>query len=439
MLDLEGYAVEYLEDLASKTLIMVYQKSTRRAVIRRSWAQGIKTCGLHSSWWHLCHREATMMNVFYTVTSLEDGIGEHIKGQTILSIHNNVLFGIKDVYESMVENCASTAHSLLCFGPYHQYQVPVCFELGSLQHLDALNIRFYEFPLEVTELIELTYLALTCNGKVPPSISKLQKLKFLIIHQHFSIRFRGAPSYLPMEIWDMKDLRYMQIMGRDLPSGDTLLPNLLKLLNVSSHSCTKSVFEGLPKLRKLGIQIELTPFVAEPSTYFDHVSLLHTLESLKCVVVNPDFTSKIVPPPALPNFAHHLKKLSLSGLGCSWEEMSKIASLKNLLVLKLRSNAFRGPKWDFKEYRFVNLEYLLIEDCDLEKLEVGDESFKDLQYLCIKHCYKLKEIKVESKLAISNIEVVDCNPLAEKQIKKVMLRCNRLIHNFSVYSSWMKS
>ncbi|XP_057774788.1 putative late blight resistance protein homolog R1A-10 [Salvia miltiorrhiza] len=439
VLDLENYAVEYLEDLASKTLVMVHQKSTTRAVIRRSWAQGIKTCGLHSSWWHLCHREATKRNVFYILTSLEDGVGEDIKGQTTLSIHQNVLFGIKDVYESMVENCASSARSLLCFGPYHQYQVPVCFELRSLQHLDALNIRFYKFPLAATELVELRYLALTCNGKVPPSISKLQKLKFLIIHQHFNIKFRGVSSYLPMEIWDMKDLRYMRIMGSDLPSGDSVLPNLSKLLHVSSHSCTKSVFEGLPNLRKLGIQIELTPFGAEPPTYFDHISLLDGLESLKCVVVNPDFTPKLIPQPSLPNFPSHLEKLTLTGLGCSWEEMSKIASLQKLAVLKLRSNAFRGPKWDFKEHRFVKLEYLLIEDCDLEKLEIGDESFDDLQYMCMKHCYKLKEIRVESELAISNIEIVDCNTLAEKQIKKAMLRCNRLIHNFSVHSSWMKS
>lgn len=231
----------------------------------------------------------------------------------------------------------------------------------------------------------------------------------------------------------------MQVMGSDLPSSDNLLPNLLKLLNVSSHSCTKSVFEGLPKLKKLGIQIEFTPSVSEPSTYLDHVSILGRLESLKCVVVNPDFTPKIASPPLLPNFSIRLKKLSLSGLGCSWEEMRKISSLKELEVLKLRSNAFRSPKWDFREHRFVKLEYLLIEDCDVARLKMRGESFNDLRYLCIKHCYKLKELLVESHFSVSNIEIVDCNPSSEKEIKKAMLRSNRLAHNFSVLSSWIKT
>lgn len=364
---------------------------------------------------------------------------EDINGQTTLSFHNNVLFAIEDVYNSMLENCACTARSLLCFGPYNQYQVPVCFSRRLLQRLDALNIRFYEFPCEVTELVELRYLALTCNGKIPPSISKLCELRFLIVHRHSSIiKCRGPPTYLPMEIWDMKEF---QIMGSDILPGETttFLANLSKLLHVSNRSCTKSVFEGIPKLKKLGIRIELTPFDDdndELTACFEHVYLLQNLQSLKCVVVNPDFTSKVVPQPVLPTFPSHLKKLTLSGLGCSWEEMRKTASLKNLEVLKLQFNACRGPKWEIKEYGFAKLEYLLIEDCDLERLEMGGESFDDLQYLCIKHCYKLKELCWGSDLSIANIEVVDCNPLVEKQMKKAMLRRNELVHNFSVHSSW---
>ncbi|KAH6756724.1 hypothetical protein C2S53_000814 [Perilla frutescens var. hirtella] len=446
LLDFEDNAAEHLEDLAINSIIMVHQKSTKRAVIKRFHAQGVKTCGLHSSWRHLCHREAAKMNVFHILNSRKDGVGEEIKRQKTLSIHNNVLLGIKDVCESMVENCASTARSLLCFGPYHPYPVPICFGLESLRRLDALNIRFYEFPYQVMELVELRYLAITCNEKVPSSISKLGKLQFLIVHQHLNIRYSdAAPSYLPVEIWDLKELKYLQIMGSDLPSGNIddnhdLLPYLSKLLHVSSYSCTRSVFEGLPNLRKLGIRIELVPDAAadECLAYFDHVSLLERLESLKCVVVNPEFTCEAVPPPALPIFPLYLKKLALNGLGCSWKDMSKIASLEYLQVLKLRCNAFRGPKWDFGKYRFVKLQYLLIEDSDdLEILKVGHESFKKLEYLSLKHCYKLEELCWESaELSVSNIELVDCSPLVEKQIKKAMLRGSKLDHNFSLNYSW---
>ncbi|KAL8547627.1 hypothetical protein ACS0TY_007088 [Phlomoides rotata] len=64
----------------------------------------------------------------------------------------------------------STARSLLCFGPPHQYQVPICCDLhlNWLKVLDALAIRFFEFPDGIFRLILLRYLALmTANSLIP--------------------------------------------------------------------------------------------------------------------------------------------------------------------------------------------------------------------------------------------------------------------------------
>ncbi|KAL8542020.1 hypothetical protein ACS0TY_003035 [Phlomoides rotata] len=62
--------------------------------------------------------------------------------------------------------------------------------------IDALAIRFYDFPLEVLKLVLLRYLTLTCNGKLLHSLTKLWKLQFLIVGQHLSIKSSRAPSII---------------------------------------------------------------------------------------------------------------------------------------------------------------------------------------------------------------------------------------------------
>ncbi|KAL1564961.1 hypothetical protein AAHA92_07238 [Salvia divinorum] len=425
---MEDYALECLEELASYSLVMVYKKSKSKTSSKRP---SLKTCGLHSTWLHLCCKEAKINKFFHVMHSYEDGFGEGIKGQTRLSIHNKVLFGIKDVHRSIEEHCSSTAKSLLCLHPYHQYQVPLCFKLRLLQHLDALNIRFYDFPLEVLELVRLKYLAFTCNCDLPTSISNLSSLHFLIVSQHFNFKTSGTPSYLPMSIWDMKELKHLQIMGSDLPDlHGAILPNLSTLLGVSALSCTKTVFQSLPNLNKLGIQIELAPDVIEPLSCFDHICQLKELESLKCVVVNPDYCCGVVAP--LSAFPLSLKRLSLSGLGYPWEEMGKIASLPSLEVLKLRCNAFQGSKWEVEGHSFMKLKYLLIEDCDVERLMVGKlKSFRRLQCLSIHHCYNLDELYWKFYEDLSKIEVIDCHPLFEKQMKEALLWKKNVTQDYS--------
>ncbi|KAL8479360.1 hypothetical protein ACS0TY_026287 [Phlomoides rotata] len=234
---------------------------------------------------------------------------------------------------------------------------------------------------EVLKLVKLRYLALTYNGTLPPSISDLRKLQYLIAHPHLSIKSCGDLFNLPMEIWDMKQLKHLQ---------------------------------WSPESKEVGIKIELAPDAADPLYCFDHISHLTNLESLKCVIVNPAFKLGVVSPVlSFPCFSFSLKKLSLSGMGYPWKEMRNIASLPNLGVLKLRFNAFRGPEWELEENGFPNLRVLLIEDIDLVKLKWAHENFKTLFVLRIKHCYKLEELHLENLPKIIEVEVVDCSPLTE--------------------------
>ncbi|KAL8547576.1 hypothetical protein ACS0TY_007049 [Phlomoides rotata] len=192
----------------------------------------------------------------------------------------------------------------------------------------------------------------------------------------------------------MKELKHLQVTGSSLPDPDSdkLLPNLLTLLDVGARCCTRSVLERIPNLKKLGIQIELPPDGAEIPSFGNHIPYLEKLTSLNCVIVNPT----LITPPPLPDLPLGLKELSLSGFGYPWEEMSKIALLPNLEVLKLRCYAFRGPKWKShagygpggpKDWEFKQLKYLLIEDTDLVDWIALSGSFNRIRRIILKNCY----------------------------------------------------
>lgn len=201
----------------------------------------VKDFRLHSSWNHLCKEEAKRLKFFNVLNKLCDALGECTQGQRRLCLDNSILFGIRFSGAELCIQCT--------FCPLFRV-------------LHALKLRFYEFPIEILNLVHLEYLALTYNGGLPSSLSKLFNLQFLIIHLHMSIRSCKAPSYLPIKIWDMHELEHIEILGIScLPNPncvDSTLKKVSTLLGVSSNSCTRDVFSRIPNLRKLRIQIELT-------------------------------------------------------------------------------------------------------------------------------------------------------------------------------------
>ncbi|KAL7153030.1 hypothetical protein ABFS83_04G137700 [Erythranthe nasuta] len=433
-----NFAWECLRQLSHKNVVMVHKKS---------YCNAIKSCGLHSSFWHLCNKEARKNKFFCALNSLADCLAEEDpKSQRRLCVRNNVLFGIQDAYDSIAS--LLSVRSLLCTGPYHQYPVPICLSLRSLTILDAITIRCYEFPMEVVKLVHLRYLTLTYDKSLPASISELLNLQYLIVRRHLSIKNSIRNSYyLPVEIWDMQELKHLQVMGSDLPHPyceDSLLPNLLTLLDVSPKSCINNVLERIPNLEKLGIRIESAPDNVEPPLLFlDRISQIHKPSTLKCVIINPKITSGIdvAPRAALSTLPSSLVKLTLSGCGFPWEEMSKISSLPNLKLLKLRCYAFRGPKWEIQEEEFEKLEFLLIEDTDLVNLTVLGDSLSRLQLLSIKHCYKLQKIPLKFGTYQTKIELVECNPLPQTFANELKdLRAEKYYFRhplvLNVHSSW---
>ncbi|KAL8548637.1 hypothetical protein ACS0TY_007792 [Phlomoides rotata] len=141
--------------------------------------------------------------------------------------------------------------------------------------------------------------------------------------------------------------------------------------------------------------------------------------------------SETVAPAPLAS-ASFLTKLTLSGFGYPWKDMSIIGELDSLRVLKLKCYAFQGKTWEVSKATFQDLEYLLIEDTDLVKWTGADKSFPQLEKLIIKNCYKLQEIPVNVMSSLEEIRLVDCNPSAVTCAKQ-MTPTNCF---FYVDSSW---
>ncbi|KAH6761196.1 RNA helicase family protein, partial [Perilla frutescens var. frutescens] len=382
---LEEFAMKSMEDLVSNSVAIVCKQSFES--VRR-----IKSSKLHSVNWNLP----------------------------------------KEVYDSMTA-VTSTTRSLLCTGEDHQYPVRIYFNMILLKVLDAHAIRFYKFPEEVVKLLQLKYLTLTHNGELPSSIANLQQLQCLILRGHHNIikLVQRDSSSLPDEIWDLQELRHVRIKGSNLPDPikGTKLPKL-STLYVNANSCSENVLRSMPNLKKLGITIELQPDAAETIRWLEHVRILDRLESLKCVVVNPQPRSQSVVSLAddLSNWRWwHLKKMSLEGLGLSWNYMSAVGSLYCLEVLKLRCSAFQGPEWNTKAGQFQSLKYLLLEDIDLVHWTAEDKYFPRLCHLSVRHCYKLKEIPCQIGIADISIpklllEVDDCSPSVVDSVQKIKLK-----------------
>ncbi|XP_047962787.1 putative late blight resistance protein homolog R1B-12 isoform X2 [Salvia hispanica] len=383
----------FLKELAyDYNLVLRILKSVNKADVE-FYVEQYKTCRLHSSWQHVCRGEASKNKLYHVLNKFNDASGEILTGQRGLCLENNILFGIKEFRESVRFNCAPYVRSLLLYGPYHQYPITIDVGFMLLREIDALTQRFYTFPTEILILVQLKYLALTCNGDVPATISKLFNLRVLIIHPHMNIRRCAAPSYVPIHVWDMQKLEHIEILGKGLvvPSHVASLEKLSTLVGVNaSISAIFKLSCRIPKIKKLGIQIEITPSedLNDLLSCLGCISRLGSLETLKLCITNPviNHNHVFVMNPRSLKFPCTLKKLHLSGMGFPWKYMNIIGSLPGLIVLKLRSYAFHGSHWKTK------------------------------RYVSMKHCYKLEDIRKASFLdrchGTIEIELEDCNPLA---------------------------
>ncbi|KAH6827949.1 hypothetical protein C2S53_013417 [Perilla frutescens var. hirtella] len=141
-------------------------------------------------------------------------------------------------------------------------------------------------------------------------------------------------------------------------------------------------------------------------------------------------------------FPTMLKKLTFSGLQLAWDEMTVVGSLPNLRVLKLRDFSCIGSKWETTEGEFPQLEFLLIEQSDLQHWETESSHFPSLKCLMFRYCWYLRNIPYDigEIPTLELIEVKKCHEdLVEsaKEILEEQRSCGNEALQFIVVKQWL--
>ncbi|XAR63695.1 hypothetical protein NMG60_11023725 [Bertholletia excelsa] len=418
---LEDTAEEQLEDLVDRNLVLVEK--------RRSNGR-IKTCRVHDMLHELCLREAQVENFLQKIKGF-------VSVPSAPSTYSLNKFRRLSIYSDVLDYISSKpsgphVRSFLCLDQIELQREQTSFIHEAYKLLRVLDIRSISlplFPIKITNLIHLRYVALSGSFAVlPASVSELWNLQTIIIDT--SLRNLKVDA----DIWKMLQLRHLYISASSRLRGpaakarkggkDPLVRrNLQTLSTISPDSCTEDILARAPNLQKLGIRGKLALLMEEKdgSCLFDNLTKLDHLVTLK--LLNDTFP---YPPsrsslPHLYKFPPNLKKLTLSDTLMDWEDMSTLAMLPKLEVLKLGDNAFCGDWWKSLEGGFRVLRVLQIGKTDLMHWEAEAHHFPKLQHLALRHCESLKE--VPSGLAyvssLRSMELHHTSPSAVVSAKKI--------------------
>ncbi|XP_070011929.1 putative late blight resistance protein homolog R1A-4 isoform X3 [Nicotiana sylvestris] len=414
---LEDMAEEYLVDLISRSLVMD---------AKMRYNGRVKSCRIHDLLHEFCQNKAKEEKFWQYVYSYQDKDSPDIDLQ---DLERRRMLVSPDGRFASLRLVGSPVRSLLLMTANNvetnvlSVSFIKCFRLLKVLDLERINL-LDSFPDEIEQLIHLTFLAVrTGMTSIPAWIYKLEKLETLLIKG-----LRGEVA-LPDSLWDMARLRHVHINDRaafgfakevienssklddletfstpSLAYGDDMEKMMRKFSNLKKLKCRflESVYYSM-KLRKDYIRFPILDF------------LVH-LESLK-VFSN----GKKLSQPCEFKFPENLKKLTLSNFRLPWKEISIIARLPNLEVLKLLRKAFEGEKWEVKDDEFPALKALKLDDVVISQWDVSDDAFPSLEKLVLQRCKKLKEIPscFGYNCSIQSIEVSWCSLSVTESAKQI--------------------
>lgn len=399
---IEDTAERYLEELVDRNLVYISKKNSEGR---------IKTCRMHDLLLAFCVKEAKYENFLQVSKWYASLFPGGSLSDRHLSIHPIEAFKYRCFpFYSMPS--ISYSRSLICMGQYC-FPSSVFLRFKLLRVLDAIEVEFLRFPHEVLKLQNLRYIALTCEGDIPGTISKLWNLQTLIINQYFR---RCGEIYLPMEIWKMAHLRHVQFVEAylidpiaanfDYHGKHLVLEDLQSLSGICNLRLTEEMLQRIPSIKKLDISYDSLNCTekAVSNYHLENLVNLHQLKALKIHV------SSISPTMFKFDFPPTLQTLTLSGCGIPWHDLAIIGSLPNLKVLKLKDHACLGTEWKPNEREFSQLKLLVLEALDLMHWKVDYNCFPSLQRLILHSCHELVEIPsaMGESQTLSMIELYEC-------------------------------
>ncbi|KAL1554203.1 hypothetical protein AAHA92_14788 [Salvia divinorum] len=407
---LEEAAEQNLSDLVGRNLLMLDKKNLMGE---------IKTCRVHDMIREFC-KEIAVEQSFFQEIRKNRGVFEppvsDVQKFHRLSFHSDL--------STFFSGKPKGPHvrSFLCLykepvNLENKYisSIPDAFEL--LRVLEAISIRFRQFPAKVTKLIHLRYVTLNIDAfsSLPEPLSQLWNLQTLVVET------KSRSITMKANIWKMYRLRHLKLKAAivfgpkwDGEGGE----NLQTLSRLAPESFTAKVSERACNLKELGIRGKLATLIATMS--MENLGLLEKLKLMNDVPADSE--------PHLPRlpqsscFPPNLKRLTLSNTFLDWEHASTLAEIKRLEVLKLKNNAFIGTIWNAAASVFKNLQLLLIIEANIVKWVVSANSFPYLSCLVLKNCDKLEHIPIElgKSLELLDIERVLGSAVASaKEMEKV--------------------
>ncbi|KAG5609274.1 hypothetical protein H5410_020555, partial [Solanum commersonii] len=416
--EFEQVAARVLHDLIGKSLVIVE---------KRSLDGQIKTCRIHDLFHDLCMMEAESEKLLYVVgsdsTTMISQLYTNFRWISIQSenydtfsssIKARSLYNINDAY--FTQDFLSKRMRVLDLEEYYTSRLSkVTGDLVCLRYLSVMTAETCTVDLPITNLWNLQTLIFF---EMPPySLNKLVTL--------------------PEEIWQMSQLRHLYARDIHLSSpGDKVLGNLQSVSGLSPCCCTREIFEGIKKVKKLTIRGSEEECPTDLK-WIDNLKYLQHLESLSIETTELPHTINRTHWFTSPDsFPQKLKKLKLSYTCLPWEYMSIISKLPELEEIQLKNEAFLGDEWKATDQiGFQKLRFLLLDNLTtLEKwttTTVSHDHFPSLEHVIITDCKFLEEIPqgFSDSKKLELIELNKCDPSLVAFAKEIQEKHKELGRN----------
>ncbi|XP_019150051.1 PREDICTED: putative late blight resistance protein homolog R1A-4 isoform X2 [Ipomoea nil] len=372
--ELEDEAYMYLQELIDRSLVLIEDQS---------FDGKIKTCRMHSAMHSFCVGEAQKEGILCAVnTRQHSGLSLDAFANSCrwLGIYSHsfdyyVLFG------------TNIPRSIFFFLENSEMCVPL--KVLRVLVFDT-SISLQRVPLNLGNLVFLRYLSITqWFEDLDDVVSNNPNLQTLVVSSS------GAPSvHLPSSIWKPPHLRHLELGNLYIVDPPNMVKENLHSLScvVRPIHCRKEVYDKFPNIKKLKIFLkddtEASPTHGSCSNpiILDNFANLKGLEKLSISIS----TGCIAALPEL--YPSGLKKLKLSGTNMSEKDLTIIATLRELRVLKLE-NAFHGTVWNsVVKGGFYSLRFLLLEAKKLKQWVASSDQFPVLKHLVLRSCYCLERI-----------------------------------------------
>ncbi|KAI5678185.1 hypothetical protein M9H77_09135 [Catharanthus roseus] len=375
---LEDEAEDHLKSLIDRNLVMISRKKSKG---------GANSCKTHDLR-EFCLAKLKEENFLQLINVCDElPTAGHIQ-----SIQYRLCIYLKGRPFDLSRLHAPYARSLLLFNSKNRlYKILFEYFFESRQSnllrvLDFRNIILETFP-SIDSLVLLRYLNIQiATSKISCNLRNLQYLETLSVR----IFMAGLALLSTEEFSNMSRLRHLKIdkhiLWQSLHRVQLVNLETISGMYVSCVCESEEILKSLPTLQKLSCIFRGSGNHAMKNEMFPYLGFLNQLESLKV------FYEGKVPYPHLLNFPSQLRKLTLSEFRQPWREVSAIAELPNLDVLKLQNEAFVGEEWDTKEGVFLKLKYLKLESMKLVKWIASEENFPLLEKVVFVNCRLLEEI-----------------------------------------------